>query len=54
MKKSELVNWYLEQIVDQIESEDELAEKKALVDKVIDRLMYHVCIDRFIVFYKIE
>ncbi|XP_077299805.1 minichromosome maintenance 6 [Arctopsyche grandis] len=41
IKRSGLINWYLEKIVDQIESEEELLEKKALVEKVIDRLMYH-------------
>lgn len=44
IKRSGLINWYLEKIVDQIESEEELLEKKALVEKVIDRLMYHVCV----------
>lgn len=32
----------MEQIVDQVDSEDELLERKALVEKVIERLMYHV------------
>ncbi|CAG5013798.1 unnamed protein product [Parnassius apollo] len=43
MKKSAVVNWYLEQLVTQgqIENEDELLERKTLVEKVIDRLMYH-------------
>ncbi|XP_053619566.1 DNA replication licensing factor Mcm6 isoform X2 [Plodia interpunctella] len=43
MRKSAVVGWYLEQLVAQgrIESEDELLERKALVEKVIDRLMYH-------------
>ncbi|CAH4037068.1 DNA replication licensing factor Mcm6 [Pieris brassicae] len=41
--KSAVVSWYLEQLVGrgQIETEDELVDKKALVEKVIDRLMYH-------------
>lgn len=42
IKKSELINWYLEQIADQIESEEELIERKTLIEKVVDRLMYHV------------
>lgn len=44
MHKSALVSWYLEQLVSQgtIENEDELLERKTLVEKVIDRLMYHV------------
>ncbi|XP_069362964.1 DNA replication licensing factor Mcm6 [Maniola hyperantus] len=43
MHKSAVVSWYLEQLVSQghIESEDELLERKTLVEKVIDRLMYH-------------
>ncbi|XP_037876572.1 DNA replication licensing factor Mcm6 [Bombyx mori] len=43
MHKSAVVSWYLEQLVaqGQIESEDELLERKTLVEKVIDRLMYH-------------
>ncbi|XP_015600905.1 DNA replication licensing factor Mcm6 [Cephus cinctus] len=40
-KKSELVAWYLDQIQDQIDSEEELLERKALVEKIIDRLIYH-------------
>lgn len=44
MRKSAVVSWYLEQLVTQgqIESEDELLERKTLLEKVIDRLMYHV------------
>ncbi|XP_026322969.1 DNA replication licensing factor Mcm6 [Hyposmocoma kahamanoa] len=43
MRKSAVVSWYLEQLVSQgvIEDEDELVERKVLVEKVIDRLMYH-------------
>ncbi|KOB75267.1 DNA replication licensing factor Mcm6, partial [Operophtera brumata] len=43
MHKSAVVSWYLEQLVAQgtIEDEDELLERKTLVEKVIDRLMYH-------------
>ncbi|XP_034948012.1 DNA replication licensing factor Mcm6 [Chelonus insularis] len=41
IRKSELVAWYLDQIQDQIDSEEELLERKALVEKIIDRLMYH-------------
>ncbi|XP_052744920.1 DNA replication licensing factor Mcm6 [Bicyclus anynana] len=42
-RKSAVVSWYLERLVGQghIESEDELLERKTLVEKVIDRLMYH-------------
>lgn len=44
MRKSAVVSWYLEQLVSQgaIEDEDELLQRKTLVEKVIDRLMYHV------------
>ncbi|XP_073963424.1 minichromosome maintenance 6 [Choristoneura fumiferana] len=43
MRKSAVVSWYLEQLVSQgaIEDEDELLQRKTLVEKVIDRLMYH-------------
>ncbi|KAJ2940139.1 hypothetical protein O0L34_g14178 [Tuta absoluta] len=43
MRKSAVVSWYLEQLVadGRIENEDELLERKTLVEKVIDRLMYH-------------
>nr|CAD7573393.1 unnamed protein product [Timema californicum] len=41
VKRSELVSWYLEQIQELIESEVELLERKTLVEKVIDRLIYH-------------
>lgn len=42
MKRSVIVAWYLEQIADHIESEDELLERKVLVEKVLDRLIHHV------------
>ncbi|XP_076808665.1 DNA replication licensing factor MCM6-like [Clavelina lepadiformis] len=47
VKKSELVNWYLEQIADDLESEEELIEKKNIIDKVIYRLIHrdHVLIE---------
>lgn len=41
IKKSELVQWYLEQIQDMIESEDDLIERKVLVERIIDRLITH-------------
>ncbi|KFB48120.1 DNA replication licensing factor Mcm6 [Anopheles sinensis] len=41
IKKSELINWYLEQVAEQIESEEELIERKTLIEKVVDRLIYH-------------
>lgn len=41
IRKSELVQWYLEQIQDMIESEDDLIERKVLVERLIDRLITH-------------
>lgn len=40
-RRSDIVNWYLEEISEQIDSEDELLERKKLVEKVLDRLVYH-------------
>ncbi|CAH3019118.1 unnamed protein product [Porites evermanni] len=39
MRRSDLLNQYLKDIEDQIETEEDLAEKKTLVDKVLDRLI---------------
>ncbi|KAG8181898.1 hypothetical protein JTE90_026057 [Oedothorax gibbosus] len=41
MRKSQLVNWYLKEIENEIETEAELIKKKNLVEKVIDRLIHH-------------
>lgn len=41
IKKSELVQWYLEQIQDMLESEDDLIERKVLVERLIERLITH-------------
>ncbi|KAH8387253.1 hypothetical protein KR093_005887 [Drosophila rubida] len=41
MKRSDVVTWYLEQVAEQIESEDELISRKNLIEKLIDRLIYH-------------
>lgn len=49
IRKSEVVNAYLEQISNQIESEEELLEKKSLIERIIDRLIYHVRMKRNIV-----
>lgn len=46
VKRSEVVGWYLEKIGDQIESEEELIEKKTLIEKVLDRLIFHVSIGK--------
>ena len=40
VKRGELINWILEQLADEINSLDELARKKATVDKIIDRLVH--------------
>lgn len=42
VRQSEVVNWYLEKMADQIDTEEELIERKTLVDKVIDRLVNNV------------
>uniref|UniRef100_A0A8D9E5A3 DNA replication licensing factor MCM6 n=2 Tax=Cacopsylla melanoneura TaxID=428564 RepID=A0A8D9E5A3_9HEMI len=41
LHKSEVVSWYLEQVGDQIENEEELLERKTVIEKVIERLIYH-------------
>lgn len=41
IRKSELVQWYLEQIQDMLESEEDLIERKVLVERLIDRLITH-------------
>lgn len=40
LTKSAIVNWYLEQIEEELETEDQIAEKKVLIEKVLDRLIY--------------
>jgi len=42
MRRSQLVNWYLEDIESEIDSEAELVERKTIVEKVIYRLIHHV------------
>lgn len=42
MHRSDIVEWYLNLIADQIETEDELLAKKELIEKVIDRLIFTV------------
>ncbi|KAF2366696.1 MCM domain [Trinorchestia longiramus] len=41
LKRSALINWYLEEVATDIETEAELIEKKMMVEKVLDRLTYH-------------
>ncbi|POI36175.1 hypothetical protein CIB84_000070 [Bambusicola thoracicus] len=38
LKKSELINWYLKEIESEIQSEEELINKKKIIEKVIHRL----------------
>ena len=40
LRKSAIINWYLSEIEKDIESEADLLEKKAIVDKVLNRLTY--------------
>lgn len=42
LHQSQLVSWYLEELESEIDSEAELIEKKAVVEKVIYRLIHHV------------
>lgn len=42
MRKSDLIGWYLKEIESEIESEEELLEKRTIVEKVIDRLIHVV------------
>lgn len=42
LRRSAIVNWYLSEISGDLESEAELVEQKVLVEKVLDRLTYHV------------
>ena len=42
MRQKQLVNWYLSEIEGDIDSVEMLAEKKVLVEKVIERLIHHV------------
>uniref|UniRef100_A0A6A7FS26 DNA helicase n=2 Tax=Hirondellea gigas TaxID=1518452 RepID=A0A6A7FS26_9CRUS len=39
--RSDVVNWYLEEVAADIETESELLEKKMMIEKVLDRLTYH-------------
>lgn len=44
-RQGELINWYLGEIEEDIESVEMLAEKKVLVEKVIERLVHHVSVE---------
>ena len=39
-KRSDVINWYLEEQIDDITSQDELVEHKQIVEKVVDNLIY--------------
>ncbi|XP_041934273.1 DNA replication licensing factor MCM6 [Alosa sapidissima] len=41
LKKSTVVNWYLKEIESEIDSEEELINKKALIEKVLHRLVHY-------------
>ncbi|XP_012536234.1 DNA replication licensing factor Mcm6 [Monomorium pharaonis] len=41
IRKSELIAWYLDKIQDQLDSEEELLDRKNFIEKIIDRLTYH-------------
>lgn len=53
LKRSDIVNWYLQECADDIESEEDLIERKSLAEKVLDRLCYHVSRLLFIVYLEI-
>ena len=42
VKKSEAVNWYLEQISEDIDTQEELVDRKLVIEKVIHRLIHKV------------
>lgn len=42
MRLKDLINWYLKEVESEIDTVQELTDKKLLVEKVIDRLVNHV------------
>ncbi|XP_073503361.1 DNA replication licensing factor MCM6 [Phyllobates terribilis] len=40
-KRSELINWYLKEIESEIDSEEELVNRKQIIEKVIHRLVHY-------------
>lgn len=42
LKKSAVVNWYLKEIESEIDTEEELVNKKGLIEKVLHRLVHYV------------
>merc|ERR1712088_418135 len=39
--KKDVVAWYIEEVTNDIESQDEIVEKKQIVEKVLDKLAYN-------------
>lgn len=52
LRRSELVGWYFKEIEFEIDFEVELIEKKIIVEKVIERLVYYVSRRGIIYLYK--
>lgn len=44
VRQGQLVNWYLTEIQADIETVEELAAKKILVEKIVERLVQHVSV----------
>uniref|UniRef100_A0A3P8ZIL7 DNA replication licensing factor MCM6 n=1 Tax=Esox lucius TaxID=8010 RepID=A0A3P8ZIL7_ESOLU len=42
LKKNAVINWYLKEIESEIDSEEELINKKSLIEKVLHRLVHYV------------
>ncbi len=42
LKKSAVVNWYLKELESEIDTEEELVNKKGLIEKVLHRLVHYV------------
>lgn len=49
LKRSELINWYLKEIESEIESEEQLINKKKIIERVIHRLTHYVRIEMWVV-----
>ncbi|KAM9428090.1 DNA replication licensing factor MCM6-like [Salvelinus alpinus] len=41
LKKSAVINWYLKEMESEIDSEEELVNKKGLIEKVLHRLVHY-------------
>ncbi|KAG9462712.1 hypothetical protein GDO78_023267, partial [Eleutherodactylus coqui] len=40
-KRTDLVNWYLKEVESEIDSEEELVNRKQIIEKVIHRLVHY-------------